>query len=171
MALVILAVSSYFLLRDQSAVQKRNNTPAAVALLIDDENASFTDLEGNKVSVSQQFGKPMVVMTWASWCPQCTNDLQNLGKIAQEFSNRGVVVLAVNRAEDKYSAERYLSTFSVPEELTMMLDPTDHYFKYSDGYAMPETIIFAPDGSKVLHQHGELRVDEAKAALETLLNK
>jgi thiol-disulfide isomerase/thioredoxin len=171
MVLIIASASSYFFLRNKSALQKRNNTSAAQALLIDDKEKSFTDLEGKSVSVNNHFGKIMVVMSWASWCPQCTTDLQELGKVAQEYSNRGVVVMAVNRAEDKYSAQRYLATISLPSELTMMLDPDDHYFKNSDGYAMPETVIFSPNGSMALHEHGELQPEEVRKTLDDLLKK
>jgi thiol-disulfide isomerase/thioredoxin len=171
MILVITFISSYFLLRNKSSLQKRNNTPAAQALLIEDKNASFTDLAGNKVSTDKQFGKVMVVMSWASWCPQCTNDLQELGKIAQEYKDKKVVVMAINRGEDKYSAERFLATMNIPSELTMMLDPSDYYFKHSDGYAMPETIIFDPKGTIMLHEHGELRPQEVHEALDNVLSK
>lgn len=171
MATAIVAVSLYFLFRDQSAVQKRNNTPAAQALLVEDSEKSFTNLQGDKVSINENFGKPIVVMSWASWCPQCTNDLQELGKIAQDFSSRGVTVMAVNRAEDKYSAQRYLDTLSLPSELRIVLDPSDYYFGHSEGYAMPETVVFKSDGQVTLHQHGELRSDELRKSLEELVSK
>ncbi len=171
MVVVIAAASSYFFLRNKSALQKRNNTSAAQALLIDKTEKSFTDLDGKTVSVDNHFGKVMVVMSWASWCPACTTDLEELGKVAQDYTKRGVVVMAVNRAEDKYAAERYLATFTVPPELTMVLDPDDHYFKNSDGYAMPETVIFNPNGSMALHEHGELQPEEVRKTLDELLKK
>jgi thiol-disulfide isomerase/thioredoxin len=171
MVLVIALISSYFFLRNKSAVQKRNNTPAAQALIIDEKDKAFTDLSGNAVNVNNQFGRVMVVMSWASWCPQCTTDLVSLGTVAHDYSNRGVVVMAVNRAEDKFAAQRFLDTVTLPSELTLMLDPDDHYFKHSEGYAMPETIVFKPDGSIALHEHGELQSEEVRKTLDELLKK
>jgi thiol-disulfide isomerase/thioredoxin len=171
MVLIIAATSSYFILRNKSALQKRNNTSAAQALLVDENEKSFTDLEGKDVAVNDHFGKVMVVMSWASWCPQCTIDLQELGKVAQDYTSRGVVVMAVNRAEDKFAAQRFLATISLPNELTIMLDPEDHYFKNSDGYAMPETVVFSPDGSMALHEHGELQPEEVRKTLDDLIKK
>jgi thiol-disulfide isomerase/thioredoxin len=169
MVLIIAAASSYFFLRNKSALQKRNNTSAAQAFLIDDNQQSFTDLEGKPLALNDHFGKVIVVMSWASWCPQCTGDLQALGKVAEDYTKKGVVVMAVNRAEDKYAAERFLATVSVPPELSLILDPDDFYFKHSDGYAMPETVIFSPDGSMALHEHGELQSEEVRQTLDELL--
>ena len=107
--LVVLAtVGAYiFFFVDESEMQKRDNTPAAQALLIEDQNNSFTNLNGEAVSVSDNFGKIIIVTSWASWCPQCVESLNRLGQIAADYKDRGVIVLAINRAEDKYSAERY----------------------------------------------------------------
>lgn len=172
MLVIIVAAASYFFWRDQSAVQKRNNTSAAQALLIDDETKSFTDLQGNPLTINDSFGKVMVVMSWASWCPQCVTDLQNLGNLAKEYNGRDVVFMAINRAEDRYTAERYLNTMPpLPGELRMILDDSDYYFMHSAGYAMPETIIFTADGAIALQSHGELRTDDIRGTLEGLLKQ
>lgn len=170
MLLIIVAAISYFFWRDQSALQKRNNTSAAQALLIEEEGKSFTDLSGTPVSVNDSFGKVMVVMSWASWCPQCSKDLETLGGVAQEFKDKGVTVMAINRSEDRYTAERYLSTIApLPSELKVMLDGDDYYFTHSAGYAMPETIVFDESGTIALQVHGEINKDELKSTLDKIL--
>lgn len=170
MGLVVLAGIIYILFFiDPSEVQKRNSTPAATALIIDDATKSFTDLQGNQKNVNDHFGKIMIVTSWASWCPQCKEGIEALSPVATEYKDRGVAVLAVNRAEDKYTAERYLSTITVPQDVEMILDPSDHYFKASTGYAMPETIVYNADGEVALHQRGNVNVDEVRAKLDELL--
>jgi thiol-disulfide isomerase/thioredoxin len=169
MAFIIVLALSYILLRDESVLQKHSQTPAAKALLIDAPENAFTDLGGNTVSVSEHFGDIIVVTSWASWCPQCLEGFPQLGQLAQEYQDRGVVILAINRAEDKYSAERYLATVTIPEGLKIVLDPSDHYFSQSGGYAMPETIIYNKDGQEDLHQRGNLNTEEIRQHLNTLL--
>lgn len=171
MLLVIIAAISYFFWRDQSALQKRNNTSAAQALIIEDEGKSFTDLTGTPISINDSFGQVIVVMSWASWCPQCGKDLETLGNVAQEFKDKGVTVMAINRSEDKYTAERYLATLPpLPSELKMMLDGDDFYFNHSAGYAMPETVVFDEGGSIALQVHGEINKDELKSTLDKVLS-
>lgn len=57
MGLVVVAGLLYIFFIDESEVQKRKNTPAAEALIIDNPEESFTDKDGNPVSVNDQFGK------------------------------------------------------------------------------------------------------------------
>jgi thiol-disulfide isomerase/thioredoxin len=170
MGLVVLAGSVYILFFiDESKVQKRNNTPAAQALIIDESGESFTDKEGNPVSVNENFGNIMVVTSWASWCPQCIEGVQALGSVAEKYRDRDVVVLAVNRGEDKYTAERYLATVTLPDSVKIILDPSDHYFDASAGYAMPETIVYDENGEEKVHQRGNVNTEEVEKAIEELL--
>lgn len=169
--LVIVAVAVYMLFFiDESEVQKRDNTPAAQALLLEEGQQSFTTLNGDTVSVSDHFGKIMVVSSWASWCPECNLGLTQLSNLADEFKDKGVVVLAINRAENRFTAERYLQTVTLSENLQIIIDPEDHYFGASAGYAMPETIIYTKDGQEALHQRGYIHIDELKSKVTELTN-
>ena len=169
MIVVIVLASLYFVFRDESKVQKRNNTPAAGALLPEEGETTFTDLQGETITLAPDFGKVIVVTSWASWCPQCVTDIARLGELAAAYKDRDVVFLAVNRAEDKYTADRFLQTITVPEGVRIVLDTNDFYFKNSAGYAMPETIIFGTDGNILAQQRGELRLDEMKQHLDEAL--
>lgn len=166
--IVVLGVS-YLIFRDQSILQKQNSTPAATALLPDLEEAQFTDLQGQPLSLAPEFGQIIVVFSWASWCPSCTAEFGRLSELAQAYQDREVVVLAVNRKEDKYSAERFLATITPPKEIRFVLDPTDYYFANSSGYAMPETIVYAKNGDILTHQRGEVRLEELKQAIDKTL--
>lgn len=169
MGLVVVAGLAFIFFIDESDVQKRQNTPAAQALIIDNPEESFTDKDGNAITVNEHFGKIIIVSSWASWCPQCLEGITALGNLAEEYKDRDVVVLAINRAEDKYTAERYLATVTMPSSIKIILDPSDHYFKTSTGYAMPETILYTPDGTIDLHQRGNVNAEEIKQHINMLL--
>ncbi len=169
MGLVIALGLFYIFFIDESEKQKHNNTPASQSLIIENPAESFTDKEGNAITVNDHFGKVIVASSWASWCPQCVDGIKSLATIAEEYKDRDVVVLAINRAEDRYTAERYLSTVTIPPNVQIILDPSDHYFKNSTGYAMPETILYTPDGDIALHQRGNVNTEEIKQHIETLL--
>jgi thiol-disulfide isomerase/thioredoxin len=170
MLLSLAAVAAYIIFFiDESEIQKRDNTPAAQALLVGEGKESFTDMEGNPTSVSEDFGKIIIVTSWASWCPQCTASLNDLGVLAEEYKDRGVIVLAINRAENRFTAERFLKTITVPGGVRIILDPSDHYFGASAGYAMPETILYTKDGQTYLHQRGNLDTTELRTRLDELL--
>jgi thiol-disulfide isomerase/thioredoxin len=167
--IVALGVLYVLFLQDESEVQQRQNTPAAQALLPPAEVASFTTLAGEPTSVSDDFGSIMVITTWASWCPLCAADFPALGEIAEQYSQEDVVVYALNRGEDPYSAERFLATIEEPTSVRYILDPSDFYFTESDSYAMPETVVYDKKGNVLLRQAGELRPDEIRAVLDEAL--
>ncbi|MEK7462062.1 MAG: TlpA disulfide reductase family protein [Patescibacteria group bacterium] len=171
MAAVVIIALLYIVFRDQSVVQKNNSTPAATALLPEGEADTFKNLAGEPISVAEDFGSIIVVSSWASWCPQCAADFPKLGEVAAEFKDQDVVVYAVNRGEDPYSAERYLATITRPEHVQFILDQSDYYFKNSAGYAMPETIVYNQKGEVVLQQRGELKLEELRATLQLQVDK
>lgn len=59
--------------------------------------ADFTviDIEGNKVNLSDLYGKPIVVNFWASWCPPCRDEMPHFDKVYSEMS-REVTFLMVD---------------------------------------------------------------------------
>lgn len=165
MAFVVAAGTVYIFFLDESEKQKRNETPAARALLIEDEQSAYLDMAQTKINLSDDFGKIIVVSSWASWCPQCAQDIGRLDKVAGEFKDKEVVFLAINRAENPYTAERFLNTFNKPEHVRIILDPGDHFFAENAGYAMPETIVYDKNGEVKSHQRGDLNTDELKKAI------
>jgi thiol-disulfide isomerase/thioredoxin len=105
------------------------------------------------------------VSSWASWCPQCAKDIELLDQIAAEFKDKNVVFLAINRAENPYTAERFLNTTKKPEYVRLVLDPSDHFFVANTGYAMPETIVYDQNGEVKSHQRGDINSEELKKAI------
>lgn len=148
-----------------------DEAPAAKALTPDEGVAAFTDMEGNTLTLSDYFGTPLVVTSWASWCPQCVTDLPTLSELAASYDSEELKVLAVNRAENKFTAERFLNTLGNTENIIIILDPDDHFFEAHEGYAMPETLVYDRRGNLVLHQRGELRVDELQNKVEELISQ
>jgi thiol-disulfide isomerase/thioredoxin len=165
MLFVVAAGTTYIFFLDESEKQKRNRTPAAVALLVENTANSFLDTTQNKVNFEEYFGKVIVVSSWASWCPQCGGDITSLDRVASEFQDREVVFLAINRAENPTTAERYLNTIETPKHIRIILDPSDHFFATNLGYAMPETIIYDENGAIISHQRGNLDTDGLKKSI------
>jgi thiol-disulfide isomerase/thioredoxin len=58
------------------------------------EQASFTALDGKKVSVSDFKGKVVLIDFWETWCKPCIASMPTLNKLQKEFPDR-LKVLAV----------------------------------------------------------------------------
>lgn len=133
--------------------------------------AAFTDLSGQDITLTEDFGKITVVYSWASWCPQCASDLPLLNELANKYIDQDdVVFVAINRAEDRYTAERFLGTLPALNSLKIVLDPTDHLFKSMEGYAMPEYVIFTKTGEEAYRGRGSLQRATVESTLAELQN-
>ncbi len=163
--IIALAVAYYFYVQKQNETEALNNSPVAQALLGAD-GASYTDLEGNPVSLDDYIGSDLLAFAWASWCPSCGDQLSLLAKVANE--NENLSVLAFNRAEPIPTAQSYLQFYGLTDTVELIMDPTDHFFNSVDGYAMPETIIFNELGDIVHHERGEITETELIYTLQEL---
>lgn len=147
----------------QTALQ---NSPAGLSLRSDEQVSPYTDLEGNPVALTDYVGKVLVVNSWASWCPFCGGELTKLSSIAETYTDEGVQVLAINRAEPATTAERFLRSVGATDGVMLILDPDDRYFESIEGFTMPETVIYDRTGAVIYRHHGEVPIDKLRQYLD-----
>jgi thiol-disulfide isomerase/thioredoxin len=132
---------------------------------------SYTDLDGNPVKFSDFAGKPLVINSWATWMPFSKDELLALSTL-QESKGDLLTILAINRMEDKSVIRAYLSTFGIDAtKLIFLVDPADTFYKAVGGYAMPETVFYAKDGTIVHHTRGVLAPEELGSNADMILGK
>jgi len=148
----------------ESREEELARSPAGTALT---QNA-YTTVEGEAVDLSEYVGTVTVAAAWASWCPQCREQLSELSQLADAYENR-INVIAINRAESRTTAERYLAQVDTTDSLELILDPADAYYASIEGYAMPETIVYDEAGAVVYHGRGSIDMTRIRAAVEAAL--
>ena len=55
-------------------------------------------LDGNQVSSRALEGKPILLVFWNTWCPDCMRELPRINRLAEVYGPKGLAVLAVNTA-------------------------------------------------------------------------
>lgn len=60
-------------------------------------NVSLKDFEGNQVTFSDFYGKPIFIDFWAAWCPFCLREIPDIQKIHEQ--NPDLVILGIHRSE------------------------------------------------------------------------
>jgi thiol-disulfide isomerase/thioredoxin len=132
---------------------------------------TYTDVNGNEVSLEQYLGKILVVTTWASWSPFTASDLAILDEVVTHYEAGKVVALGINRMETKEQVERYMATMPKFSNVILVIDTADHFYKTVGGYAMPETLVFNQKGEVVEHVRGTINKAELENLIDSLLGE
>lgn len=167
LALVVcVAIAATFLILANGKKEALQESQAGKSLQVAEGQAEYTDISGNAVSLEKYLGQTLVIHSWASWCPQCVDQLKLFSSIVSTLPD--TKLLAINRGEDGVTAERFLNHYELWSEVELLLDPADYFYKSIEGYAMPETVIFDKNGSIAAHFRGVVSEEEIRKALSNL---
>jgi cytochrome c biogenesis protein CcmG, thiol:disulfide interchange protein DsbE len=72
---------------------------------------------GHSISAANFGGKLLVLNFWASWCGPCVEETPSLSRFAQQYADKGVVVLALSVDRDEKAYRGFLQRYK-PEYLT-----------------------------------------------------
>lgn len=165
-AIAIIGGAAYLfrLTENRTVPGGRPGTPASAPA----PDVALEDYAGNTVTLAQFRGRPVVVNSWAAWCPFCRQELADFAAVQEELGDR-VVIIAVDRAESRETAKRYSDELGVTGKLIFLLDPEDSFYRSIGGFSMPETILVDGDGNVRHHQRGPMDAAELKRRLAAML--
>lgn len=122
---------------------------------------SLIDYRGNVVSLEKFRGTPLVVNSWAVWCPFCRQELPDFAELQKEFDER-VVVIAIDRQEPLEKAKGYTDELGITDNMLFLLDSDDSFYKSLGGFSMPETVFINREGEIVVHKRGPMDLNEMR---------
>jgi cytochrome c biogenesis protein CcmG/thiol:disulfide interchange protein DsbE len=111
---------------------------------------TITADNGQTVSLPDFKGKLLVLNFWASWCQPCVQETPSLSRFAQQFADKGVVVLGVSVDKDQRAYNAFVQRFH-PAFLTVRENKLHEDF---GTFMYPETYIIDAKG-KVLKKIAE----------------
>ncbi len=102
------------------------------------------NLDGQLVALSDSRGKPVLVNFWATWCPPCREEMPYLQQVYDEWTAKGLVLLAVDIGETpavvtKYFAENNLS-------MPVLFDSDEKVARKYNISGIPTTLLIDKDG-------------------------
>lgn len=116
------------------------------------ENAVFTDLDGNEVTLADFSGKVLIVDFWETWCGPCLQVFPSLQELREEYPD-DFEVLAVT-----------LGMVEGPEEARAFKEEHDYDFNYLFDennisgrlgiHSIPFKLYIDPDGRLIRHEMG-----------------
>jgi cytochrome c biogenesis protein CcmG, thiol:disulfide interchange protein DsbE len=129
---------------------------------------TLTDYEGKEVHLFDYRRKVLVAYAWASWCPYCGGEIENLAKLKMTYGN-DIQIVAINRAEPPAVARAFTDRLQGIKDVVLLIDPNDSFFKEIGGYAMPETVFIDVGGTISFHQRGPIQIQEVDTKIKELL--
>lgn len=131
-------------------------------------NFALADYSGKTVRLMDFHGKPVVLNSWAAWCPFCRKELPDFAAVEKEFAGQ-VTIIAIDRAESLETAKRYSDDLGVTNDLIFLLDPRDSFYRSLGGFTMPETIFVDKDGFIRFHKRGPMDREEMREKIRGIL--
>lgn len=124
-------------------------------------------LDGEKVSLADLRGSPVVLNFWATWCTPCLQEHPLLLEAARRYTSRGVTFLGVLYGDEPPAARTYLKKHG--SAYPTLLDPAHRTaIDYGVG-GVPETFFIDRNGQVVLKVSGPVTPDTLVGTLEAML--
>jgi cytochrome c biogenesis protein CcmG, thiol:disulfide interchange protein DsbE len=115
----------------------------------------FVTFEGERTSLPELTGTPIVVNFWASWCGPCVAEMPDFERVHRDLDGR-VRFLGLNTQDDRAAADALVERTGVTYDLA--LDPDGDLFRDFEVFAMPSTFFVDAEGH-VVHRHSGLATE------------
>ena len=102
------------------------------------------DLDGKTISLSGLRGKPVLLNFWATWCSPCRYEMPYLQEIYDEWSEKELVVLAIDVGESSSQAKTFLQSYGF--SFTVLLDTNGSVADKYGIRGIPTTFLIDKDG-------------------------
>ncbi len=166
LAIVALIVAVVIILIYGRSWWNEYTAPSAREVALD--GVVLTTESGEPLALESTDGKPLVIVSWATWCPECLTALRVAAQSKERHGDR-ISVIAVNRKEEKTIINDYRAAYDLPTEVTYVLDSADHYFMNVDGISMPEVLVYDSKGALVRRYLDAPQPEEFESLLSSLL--
>ena len=140
------ALLAFGLLRSYRASPVRIGEPAPAFLL--------AGLNGQTVALSGYRGKAVLLNFWATWCPDCREELPRLDDLQKRYHDAGLEVVAASVDDAGRRAVLPYVARTAPSFTVLLADP-----RTAQAYGVrgiPATFLIGPDGRVVERYVGSI---------------
>jgi peroxiredoxin len=121
----------------------------------------FQNPDGQATSLNDLQGKTVLINFWQTRCPPCVHEMPYFQQVYDEWSDKGLVVLAINVGESSSKVKSFLQSHGL--SLPVLLDTNgDVALMYNIQYS-PTTFLIDKDG---IIQGGKIGAFQSKEEIE-----
>lgn len=118
-------------------------------------DVSFTDTQGDEISLKQFKGKVVMVNLWATWCAPCIKEIPQMEQIRQTNLNNNLVVVPISIDEEPELVKPFLIKHGLADYQTW-LDPNKQIDQVMPADVVPATYFFDGSGNLIGFLRGYL---------------
>jgi thiol-disulfide isomerase/thioredoxin len=130
----------------------------ALSALAADETGQPAPRFRAKTTTGSQFnnesvkGKVVLFEFWTTWCKYCEAEAELVDDIAKEFSDKGLIVLAVDVLEPDQKVKKYL--LEHPRSVPIVLTKDTNLAAMYNAQSYPIYVVIGRDGNIAAEQRG-----------------
>lgn len=113
---------------------------------------SINLLDGKAKKLTDYAGKVVIVDLWATWCGPCRQEIPHLVALARQHGKE-IIFLGLNLedpAEKRAAVKSFIKEYAMNYQVVFAPAETYQFFNPgADGYRIPQTIVFGPDGKLI----------------------
>lgn len=127
------------------------------------------DLNGNKVTLAEKIGKPVVVNFWATWCPPCKAELPHFEKLYKELGGE-VEFMMVDMTDGKRETVNDVKDFVEENGYTFPVycDSEQNAAMTYSVYSIPVTLFIDKEGNLSDMRIGVLDEETLRSEIEKM---
>ncbi len=105
---------------------------------------SLLDLDGKTISLGDlSKGKEAILSFWASWCPECRQQMPILNGLAKKYRDK-IEIIGVNTRENKKTVMFFVKDAGI--EYKILLDIEGQVAKIHDVVGVPTNVLINKEG-------------------------
>jgi cytochrome c biogenesis protein CcmG/thiol:disulfide interchange protein DsbE len=138
-------------------------------------SVSLTDLNGKGISTGEIYkdGKITIISFWATWCPPCKKELNNINEVYEDWQkkyNMKLVAISIDDVKSIYKIKPYADDHKW--EFQVLLDQNQNLKRALNIQNVPHTLLLDKTGKIIYSHSGYVDGDELILEEEMLkLNK
>ncbi len=107
------------------------------------EGVTLVGPDGNDAELRPEEGEVLLLHFWATWCPSCAEDIDNLQRAAAACPKALLRVIAVNVGEDELVVAEFAKEHNV--RLPIFRDPKGRVWREIDGRGLPMNLFWTQE--------------------------
>lgn len=124
-------------------------------------------LDGKVLNLRALRTRPVLVAFWATWCPPCIKEMNDLQQLYERYRDQGLEIIAISINTERAEVEEFLKSRGFTYRMAMSVPR--HVEIFGPMLLPPRLFLIDPGGRVALSHWGPVRPEALEATIKTML--